>query len=305
MKVSAVSLGAWLTYGEKVEYEMAARCLRTAVENGINFIDVADAYAGGKAEEVVGSVIRDFKRSDLVISSKLYWPQSDNVNDRGLSRKHIMESIDKSLQRLGTDYLDIYFCHRYDEETPLEETVRAMDDLVHQGKVLYWGTSVWNAAQIENAVGLARQYNCYPPQVEQPRYNMLDRHIEPEIMPTAAKYGIGFTVFSPLAQGILTGKYNQGVPEGSRADEFGWSQDQFDETELAKTRQLTEVAGDLGISMAQLALAWILRRPEISSVITGASRPQQVLDNIKAADVKLDADVQARIEGILANDPTA
>ena len=299
MKVSAISLGAWLTYGETVEFDVAAQCIRTAIDQGVNFIDTADVYARGRAEEVVGKVIKDFKRSDLVISSKVFWPMSDNVNDRGLSRKHIMESVHKSLKRLGTDYLDIYFCHRYDPETPVEEVARAMDDLVHQGKVLYWGTSVWSAAQIENAVGIARQFNLYLPQVEQPRYNMLDRHIEDEIMPTAAKYGIGLTVFSPLAQGVLTGKYNEGIPEDSRAAKYEWVRNNITPEVIAKVRQLTEIAHDLGLTMSQLALAWILRRPEISSAIIGASKPEQVIENVKAADVTLTPDVLERIEEIL------
>ena len=307
MKVSAVSLGAWLTYGGMVEDEMAARCIHTAIEQGINFIDVADVYARGRAEEVVGSVIKEYKRSDLVISSKVFWPMSENVNDRGLSRKHVMESVEKSLKRLDTDYLDIYFCHRFDPETPVEEVVRAMDDLIHQGKVLYWGTSVWSAAQIEEAVGTSRLYNCYLPQVEQPRYNMLDRHIEPEIMPTAAKHGLGLTVWSPLAQGILTGKYNEGIPEGSRLASGGqvaeWMKAELTEENVAKVRRLTQIAQELGISMAQLALAWILRRPEISSVITGASKPSQVESNARAAAIKLSPDVLERIEAILANAP--
>ena len=302
MKVSAVSLGAWLTYGGSVEDDTAARCIHSAIEHGVNFIDCADAYAGGHAEEVVGQIIKDYKRSDLVLSSKLYWPMSENVNDRGLSRKHIMESIEKTLTRFGTDYIDIYFCHRYDPETPVEEVVRAMDDLVHQGKVLYWGTSVWSAAQIEDAVGTARRYNCYLPQVEQPRYNMFDRHIEPEIMPTAAKHGMGITVFSPLDQGILTGKYNDGVPAGSRASENERLRSALGEAQLAKVRRMTEIANDLGVTMAQLALAWILRRPEISSVITGASRPEQIAANVQAADLKLTEDVQAQIEGILGDE---
>ena len=302
MKVSAVSLGAWLTYGGSVEDDTAAQCIHSAIEHGVNFIDCADAYAGGHAEEVVGRIIKDYKRSDLVLSSKLYWPMSENVNDRGLSRKHIMESIDKTLTRFGTDYIDIYFCHRYDAETPVEEVVRAMDDLVHQGKVLYWGTSVWSAAQIEDAVGTARRYNCYLPQVEQPRYNMFDRHIEPEIMPTAAKHGMGITVFSPLDQGILTGKYNDGVPAGSRASENERLRSALGEAQLAKVRRMTEIANDLGVTMAQLALAWILRRPEISSVITGASRPEQIAANVQAADLKLTEDVQAQIEEILGDE---
>ena len=303
MKVSSVSLGAWLTYGGSVERDVAIQCIHTAIEQGVNFIDVADVYAKGEAEIVVGQAIKDYKRSDLVISSKVFWPMSENVNDSGLSRKHIMESVDKSLQRLGTDYLDMYFCHRYDPETPVEEVVRAMDDLVHQGKVLYWGTSTWTAAQLEDAVGTARSFNAYLPQVEQPRYNMFDRHIEPEIMPTAAKHGIGLVVFSPLAQGLLTGKYNDGIPEDSRAATHEWVAKGITEEAVAKVRQLSEIAADLGVSMAQLALAWILRRPEISSVITGASRPQQVLDNVKAAEIALDPAALDAIEEVLGNAP--
>jgi voltage-dependent potassium channel beta subunit len=299
MKVSAVSLGAWLTYGGSVEDKTARDCIRTAIEHGVNFIDVADAYARGEAERVVGQVIKDFKRSDLVISSKLFWPMSDNVNDRGLSRKHIVESVEGSLRRLDTDYLDIYFCHRFDPETPLEETVRAMDDLVHQGKVLYWGTSYWEAEQIDTAVEIARQFNAYPPQVEQPPYNMLDRHIEPEIIPTCARHGMGLTVFSPLAQGILTGKYNDAIPKGSRADTVDWLADDLTEENLSKARQLTTLAAELDITTAQLALAWILRRPEISCVIAGATRPEHVKNNVKAAEIALSEDTLARIETIL------
>jgi voltage-dependent potassium channel beta subunit len=304
MKVSAVSLGAWITFGGSLEDDTAEQIIGTAIDGGINFIDTADAYAKGEAERVVGQAIKGYDRSKLVISSKLYWPQSEDPNDRGLSRKHIMASIDKSLQRLGTDYLDIYFCHRYDHETPLEETVRAMDDLVHQGKILYWGTSVWSAAQIESAVGVAQQYNLYRPQVEQPRYNMLDRHIEEEIMPAAAKHGMGFTVWSPLAQGILTGKYNDGIPEDSRAAENEGLQRDLNEETLDKVRRLTAIAGDHHLTMAQLALAWILRRPEISSVITGASKISQVESNLKAAEAKLDESTLAQIEEILGNSPT-
>ncbi len=305
VKVSAIALGGWLTYGDSVDDEVAEQCIRTAIERGVNFIDLADVYAGGRAEEVAGRAIKPFKRSNLVISSKVFWPMSDDVNDRGLSRKHIMESVHASLRRLGTDYLDIYFAHRFDHETPVEEVVRAMDDLVHQGKVLYWGTSAWSAAQIESAVGIARLHNAYPPQVEQPRYNMLDRHIEAEIMPTAARYGIGLTVFSPLAQGILTGKYNNGIPADSRGGTTNWLKRELTEENIAKVRQLTALATELGLTMSQLALAWILRRPEISSAITGATRPEQVLTNIKAAEVRLEPDVLARIEAILANAPAA
>ncbi len=300
LKLSEISLGGWLTYGGSVGDDTAKACIRTAIEHGVNFIDLADAYARGGAERVTGEVLADFKRSDLVISSKLYWPMSDNVNDRGLSRKHIMESVERSLKRLGTDYLDIYFCHRYDAQTPVEETVRAMSDLVQQGKVLYWGTSVWEAEQIENAVGAADQYLAYRPQVEQPRYNMIDRHIEASVMPTCAEHGLGLVVWSPLAQGILTGKYNDGVPEATRGANTSWLDAELSEGNIDKVRKLSVIASDLNISMAQLALAWILRRPEISSVITGASRPQQVIDNVAASGIKLADDVSAEIEAILA-----
>src|SRR5574341_854768 len=192
LKISEISLGAWLTFGRSVEDKQTEKIIRTAIDSGVNFLDIADVYGKGRAEEVVGKIIKPLKRSDLVISTKVFWPMSANINDRGLSRKHITESIDKSLQRLGTDYLDIYFCHRPDPETPIEETVRAMGDLIRQGKILYWGTSVWETEQISKAVASAEDCNAYAPIVEQPRYNMLDRHIEPQIMPLCQKHGIGF-----------------------------------------------------------------------------------------------------------------
>uniref|UniRef100_A0A7C3MIT8 Aldo/keto reductase n=1 Tax=Dictyoglomus thermophilum TaxID=14 RepID=A0A7C3MIT8_DICTH len=303
IKLSVIGLGAWLTFGEKVDYDRTRECIFTAIDNGVNFIDLADVYAKGEAERVVGKILKDFRRQDLVISSKVYWPMSDNINDRGLSRKHIMESIDGSLKRLGVDYLDLYFCHRFDPETPIDEVVRAMDDLVHQGKILYWGTSVWTAAQIESAVGTAIKYNAYLPQVEQPRYNMLDRHIEPEIIPTCAKHGIGITVFSPLAQGILTGKYNNGIPAGSRAEWSDWLKNELNEENIEKVRKLTKLAQEIGITMSQLALAWILRRPEITSAIVGATRPEQLKETLKAGDITLSPDVLDEIEKILANAP--
>jgi voltage-dependent potassium channel beta subunit len=306
IKVSEVSLGAWLTFGGSVDEEATRKCIKAAVDHGVNFIDLADAYARGDAERVVGKVIKDLglRRQDLVISSKAYWPMSDNINDRGLSRKHLMESVEGSLRRLDIDYLDLYFCHRYDPETPIEEVVRAMDDLVHQGKILYWGTSVWRAAQIEAAVGIARTYNTYLPQVEQPRYNMFDRHIEPEILPTVDKYGIGVVVFSPLAQGLLTGKYNDGIPEDSRAAAREGLKRELTDENISKVQRLTDLAHDLGITMAQLALAWILRRPEISATITGATKVKHIQDNVAASDVELTADVLEKIEQILDNDPS-
>jgi len=303
IKVSEISLGAWLTFGGTLGQEETKTCLKTAIDNGINFIDMADVYAHGEAERAVGRALKSLgiRRQDMVLSSKVYWPMSDNVNDRGLSRKHIFESVHQSLKRLGTDYLDFYFCHRYDPETPLEEVVRAMDDLVHQGKILYWGTSVWSAQQISDAVDLAKSINAYRPQVEQPRYNMLDRHIETEgIMQTCAQYGIGITVFSPLAQGVLTGKYLDGIPKDSRAARMPWVIEDGVVSYSAKVKELSVIAKDLGLSLSQLALAWILRRQEISSVITGASRPEHIISNVKASGVKLSSDVLATIEAILS-----
>ncbi len=304
IKVSEISLGAWLTFGKSVDDEITQACIAAAVEHGVNFLDIADIYAKGEAEKAVGRAIRalGLRRQDLVISSKVFWPMSDNINDRGLSRKHIMESVEQSLRRIGTDYLDLYFCHRFDPETPIEEVVRAMDDLIHHGKVLYWGTSVWSAAQIEAAVGTAKVLSAYLPQVEQPRYNMLHREIEAEVMPTAARHGIGLVVWSPLAQGVLTGKYNDGIPEGSRATYSDWVKADLTEEKLEKVRRLTALAEELGITMAQLALAWVLRRPEISSAITGATKVAHVLDNVKASDVELDEEVLKRIEAILTPD---
>ena len=202
LKISEISLGGWLTYGGSVGAEKAVKIIQRALQLGVNFIDVADIYSRGEAEKVVGQAVKEFKRSDLVISSKVFWPMSDNINDQGLSRKHIVESVNKSLMRLGTDYLDIYFAHRFDPETEIEEVVRAMEDLIRSGKVLYWGTSLWSADQIDRAVEEAKSWRAYRPAVEQPRYNLLDRKIENEIMPTCVKNGMGLTVWSPLAQGV-------------------------------------------------------------------------------------------------------
>ena len=300
LKLSEISLGGWLTFGGSVDDKTAFACLDAAVEHGVNFIDLADIYARGNAERVFGQWLKGKRRSDFVISSKVYWPMSDNINDRGLSRKHIMESVESSLNRLGTDYLDLYFCHRYDTDTPLEEVVRAMSDLVQQGKVLYWGTSVWEADQIEGAADLARQWLGYQPFVEQPRYNMLDRHIEESIIPTCVEQGLGLVVWSPLAQGVLTTKYLDGVPLGARATYSEWIKQDLTDENIERVKKLLVIAADLGLTMAQLALAWILRRPEISSVITGASRPEQVVENVRASGVGLDDDVLVEIEKILA-----
>ncbi|MFO7320517.1 MAG: aldo/keto reductase family protein [Chloroflexota bacterium] len=305
VKVSAISLGAWLTYGSNlVSEEQAAACIRRAIEHGINFIDVADIYSEGRAEEVVGRVIKDYKRSDLVISTKAYWPMSDNINDRGLSRKHIVESVEKSLKRFQTDYIDIFFCHRFDEETPVEETVRAIDDLIRQGKILYWGTSMWNAAQLQEALCVSRMVNANRPVVEQPEYNMLDRDfVEGQLDQFALANGIGLVVWSPLAQGILTGKYNDGIPEDSRVALIDWVKEYATQDKLDKARAISQLAAEMGVTPAALALAWTLKNPAVSSAITGASRPEQVDQNVKALEVEITPEIDERIEAILQNKP--
>ncbi len=302
MKVSAVSLGGWINFGEgKVAADAARRVVETAYENGINFFDLADAYGQGGAEQQMGDVLKQYPRHTLVISTKVFWPMSDDVNDRGLSRKHLLESIDKSLQRLGTDYVDIYFCHRPDPETPIRETAQAMHTLIEQGKVLYWGTSEWSAAQITEAYELCDRYGWHLPKVEQPQYSMLFREpVESQILPTTEPRGIGLVTWSPLAMGMLTGKYDNGVPPNSRFEREAWARERFlTEENVDKVHQLKPIADELDLSRAQLALAWILRQPGVSSVITGATRPEQVLDNVKAAEVTLSAETIERIEGIL------
>ena len=302
MKVSAIALGGWINYGEgKVAEERARDVVVTAYENGINYFDLADVYGNGGAEKQMGKILSQFPRHTLVIATKVFGPMSDDVNDRGLSRKHIMESIDKSLQRLGTDYVDIYFCHRPDPETPPLETVRAMDDLIHQGKVLYWGTSEWSDAELQEVLDICDRYGYHKPKAEQPQYSMVRRdNVEGNLLPVTDANGIGLVVWSPLAMGLLTGKYDDGIPEDSRFSREAWAKKRFmTEENVAKVRRLKAIADELGITRAQLALAWVLRQPGVSSAITGATRPSQVEDNVGAADVVLDADVMARIETIL------
>jgi voltage-dependent potassium channel beta subunit len=306
LKLSEISLGAWITFGEQIDEATANEILHVAYDHGVNFFDNADVYAHGQAEVVMGRGIKDLPRESLVISSKVYWPTMDGPNGRGLSRKHIMESCHASLRRLETDYLDLYFCHRYDPETPLEEVVRAMDDLVHQGKVLYWGTSEWRAGQIANAYGIARQWGLYPPLVEQPQYNMFVRKlVEDEIAPAADDLGYGIVTWSPLRSGLLSGKYNDDRPEGARLslERYEWLGDLLTEENLVRVRLLSTVAADLGISMAQLAIGWLLRLPQVTSVISGATSVSHIEENVKAWQVleSLDQEVIERIEAILGN----
>lgn len=303
LKVSALSLGGWLTYGGSVQDQQIARdIIRTAYDKGINFFDIADIYARGASEEMMGAALKDFPRHTLVISSKVYWPMSDDVNDRGLSRKHIMESVEKSLRRIGTDYLDLYFCHRYDEDSPLEETIRAMDDLVHQGKILYWGTSEWTGPQIQDALNFCEAHNLYKPQTEQPRYSLIrPKRVEEEILPVTEPNGIGLVVWSPLAGGMLTGKYDEGIPEDSRFKREDWARESYMNDQTAQAvKDLKAIADDLGITRAQLAIAWVLRQPGVSSAITGATKVQQLEETLPAASVTLTEDVLARIDEIFA-----
>lgn len=299
LKVSAVSLGGWLTFGKSVDDEATRRILRTALDHGVDFIDLADVYGeDGAAERAVGRALSELRRSALVLSSKVFWPTGVGANDRGLSRKHIMESCERSLSRLGTDYLDLYFCHREDPDTPLEETARAMDDLVHQGKILYWGTSCWSAGSLLKAHALAGLRNLYAPVVEQPRYNLLTRDVERRVMPVAKRLGVGLVVWSPLAGGALTGKYDDGVPEGSRAATTRWLDDTLSDANRPRLRRFSSIARELSVAPSQLALAWCLRRPEVSSVITGATRPEQVIENVKALEVRIPDDVLAELDAL-------
>jgi voltage-dependent potassium channel beta subunit len=306
LKLSCLSLGGWLTLGEKVDASATKALIEKAYEHGMNFFDNADVYAGGRAEIAMGEAIKGLPREALVLSSKVFWRTMEGPNGEGLSRKHIVESCHASLKRLRVDYLDLYFCHRFDAETPLEEVARAMDDLVHQGKVLYWGTSEWRAAQIAQAYGLAREMGLYPPSVEQPHYNMLVRaRLEGEIAPMAQDLGIGLVTWSPLRSGFLTGKYNEGLPQGSRLAEHEWLRGILNDENLRKVRELTQLARELDVTTAQLAIAWLLRLPQVTSVITGATSAAQLEENLGAlqAREKLSQEVLERIESILQNAP--
>ncbi|GIP30147.1 voltage-gated potassium channel [Paenibacillus sp. J23TS9] len=301
LKVSEISLGSWLTYGGYVERENAVNSIKTAYDLGINFFDTANVYEKGAAEVLVGETLKAYPRESYVLATKAFWPMGDGPNDRGLSRKHIMEQAHASLKRLNHDYVDIFYCHRHDPETPLDETLRALDDLVRQGKVLYVGVSEWQASQIAEAVGVADRYLLDRIVVNQPQYNMFQRYIEKEIMPLSERSGIGQVVFSPLAQGLLTGKYTSAsdIPQDSRAAKLEWMRKGITEERISQVKQLEGIASELGISVGNLALAWILRNSNVASALVGASRPEQVTENAKASDVELSADVIDRIEEIL------
>lgn len=316
IQVSELSLGSWLTFGKQISDDTAKELMVTAYDNGVNFFDNAEIYARGKSEEVMGKILKDtgWGRDTYVVSTKVFWG-GDKPNQTGLSRKHIMEGINNSLRRLQLDYVDLFFCHRPDPETPIEETVFAMNDVIRQGKAYYWGTSEWSAQQITEAHLVARQYGLIPPAMEQPQYNMVTRQrFELEYAPLYKEFGMGTTIWSPLASGLLTGKYNQGAPqEQTRLSMEGldWLRDRvIGENDIAqqnieKVKQLSALEQELGLSMTHLALAWCLKNPHVSTVITGASKVTHLIDNLKAADAVplLTDEVMEKIESILNNKP--
>jgi aryl-alcohol dehydrogenase-like predicted oxidoreductase len=304
LKVSEIAYGNWITHGSQVEEDAAKACVEAALDAGITTFDTADAYAGTRAEEVLGRALHGLRRESLEICSKVYWPTGPGANDRGLSRKHIMESAHASLRRLQTDYLDLYQAHRYDHATPLEETMRAFNDLVRHGKVLYIGVSEWRAEEIAAALRIADQMGLDRIISNQPQYNMLWRVIESEVVPLCTKEGIGQIVWSPIAQGALTGKYQPGGahPAGSRATDPGggrFIKEYLADDILTRVAQLRPLAGEAGLTMAQLAVAWVLQNPNVSAAIVGATRPEQVKDNVGASGVKLEENLMRRIDDIL------
>jgi len=308
VRVSEISLGSWLTYGGTVEDEKATACIDKAYELGINFFDTANVYRRGEAEKVVGQALAKYPRDSFFLATKGFGQMGDGPNDKGLSRKHIFEQVHASLKRLNVEYIDLWQCHRYDVNTPLDETLRAIDDLIRQGKILYAGVSEWSAVQIQDAFQVADKFLLDRIVSNQPQYSMLQRSIEKDIIPLCEREGVGQVVWSPLAQGVLTGKYKPGqaYPTGSRAADatVGGSVAGFlTDENLSKVEQLRGVADEKECSLAQLALAWVLRQPNVSSAIIGASRPEQVAENVKAVEVELNADDIEKIEGILANKP--
>ncbi len=308
LKVSEISLGSWVTdlSGTSAE-EIARETVNKAFDLGVNFFDCADAYSGGAAERFLGKTLKEHARNEFVVSSKVFFPMGKGANDWGLSRKHIIEQLDKSLKNLQVDYIDLYFCHRFDPTTPIEETMQVLSDMVAAGKILYYGVSEWSPVQITEALHIVKENHLRPLSVIQPQYNMADRYIEDEILGICEQNGVGIVPFSPLAQGLLTGKYRKGqpLPAGSRAT---WQADRqinnlLTERNLDKVEQLLKVAESLGVPLSVLALAWILRKKQISSVITGASRPSQLEQNAKASGLTLPQDALDEIERILDYHP--
>jgi voltage-dependent potassium channel beta subunit len=313
LQVSALSFGSWVTFGTQVDVDRAVKLMKAAFDGGVNFFDNAEVYSEGMSETIMGKAIKKagWKRSDLVLSTKIFWG-GEGPNDRGLSRKHIVEGLDASLRRMELEYVDLVYAHRPDIHTPIEETVRAFNHVIDQGKAFYWGTSEWSAQQIMEAYGIAQREHLIPPLMEQPQYNMFHRErVEVEYYRLYSEIGLGTTIWSPLASGLLTGKYNQGIPEESRAtlEGYEWLRKRLTgedaQEKIKKVVRLAEVAEELGCTTAQLALAWCLLNPHVSTVITGASKESQLVENLKALDLvdQLTPDVIQTIEGILDNKP--
>ncbi|SVA66243.1 uncharacterized protein METZ01_LOCUS119097 [marine metagenome] len=315
LKLSELSFGSWVTFSSQMDESAAAGCMKMAYDAGVNFFDNAEVYASGKSEEIMGNVLKkvQWSRDTFCVSSKVFWG-GEKPTQRGLHTKHITDACHAALRRLQVDYLDLYFCHRPDRQTPIEETVRAMDNLVQQGKILYWGTSEWSADEIRAAYGLARQYNLMPPTMEQPQYNLFHREkVEWEYLRLFQDEGLGTTIWSPLASGVLTNKYKDGIPQESRMtlEEYDFLKRRHESPQgqdcVEKTRRLTEFSKELGISIIHLSLAWCLKNPDVSTVILGASSVDQLKENLKAADVveKLTSDVMERIDEIVQSKPKA
>jgi voltage-dependent potassium channel beta subunit len=308
IKVSELSFGSWVTYGNQMDTGLARECMAAAYDAGVNFFDNAEVYAGGKSEEIMGEVLKQmgWPRLQYIVSTKFFWGIQEGPNSRNtLNRKYLLNAIDASLKRLQLDHVDLAYCHRPDPNTPLEETVWAMNDMIRTGRALYWGTSEWSAAEIFKACEIAERHHLHKPVVEQPEYNLFHRkRVEQEYAHLYKDIGIGLTTWSPLASGLLTGKYKGGVPKGSRAalPRMAWlAEGLTDKARNAVVAELEKIARDLGCSVAQLSIAWCVRNPNVSSVITGASRVEQVIENMKALDVvsKLTPEVVARIEGLV------
>jgi voltage-dependent potassium channel beta subunit len=286
LKLSEISFGSWITFSKQLGFNEVRKCMHTAHDNGVNFFDNAEGYAHGEAEALMGKVLKEFRREDLVVSTKIFWG-GNGPNDTGLSRKHLLEGTKNSLKRLELDYVDLLFCHRPDLDTPIEETVLAMDYLVRNGYAFYWGTSEWSAEQIQAAFDIAEKLNCIKPTMEQPKYNLFSRdHLENDYLHLFEKYGLGTTTWSPLGSGILSGKYNHGVPKDSRLAKEAWLIPTNFQEQVEQVKKIAKIASDLGCTTAQLAIAWCLKNPHVSSVITGATKVDQLLENLGAVQVK-------------------
>ena len=303
LRLSVIGIGSWLTFGNTVDRDTSRACILQAWEGGVNFIDTANVYAKGAAEEVLAPIVRELNRDALVLATKVYFPMGESVNERGLSRKHIRDQVHHSLRRLGVEYIDLYQCHRFDQATPIEESCEMMNDLVRAGKVLYWGVSEWNADQIAAVVTLCRARGWAVPVSNQPQYSALWRRVEARVLPVCEEYGVGNVVWSPLAMGILSGKYRDAAhpPAGTRAagPYRDMMEEYFTQRILDAVQQLQPLAAQAGLSMSQMALAWVLRQRAVTSAIVGATNPAHVADNVRAGEVKLGADLIAQIDRIL------